>query len=122
MKRLLTLILIAALGSAPVAFTTGCATTPATQTTAFKTLGVIGNTAKSGMDAATQLLKQGTITVAQWQKVANFYDNQFQPTFALALNAAHADLSSIASPEVTNLAIQFVALVAALYPSTPPTP
>jgi len=119
MKKIITLLLVAALGVSSPVFLTSCSTTPSTNVEAFKTLSVIGSTAKSGMDAATQLLKQGSITVAQWQKVADFYDNKFQPSFALALTAANSDLSSPASPDITNLAIQFVALVAALYPPTP---
>ncbi len=118
MKKFLTLLLVGVLAVSAPAFLTSCSTAPAGRVEAFKTLSVVGSTAKSGMDAATQLLKQGSITVAQWQQVATFYDTKFQPAFALAVSAANSDLSSPASTDITNLAIQFVALVAALYPPT----
>jgi hypothetical protein len=97
--------------------TTGCSTAPSARVQAVQTLGVLGSSAKAGMDSATQLLAQGSITVAQWQKVADFYDHRWQPAYALAVTAARSDLGSIASPDVTNLAVQLLALVASLTPT-----
>lgn len=88
---------------------TGCSTT--SQPQAVQTLKIVGVTAKTGLDACTQLLKQGTITVAQYQKVADFYDNRYAPAYALALTAARSDLSSVASPDLLLVAAQFAALV-----------
>lgn len=99
---------------APVALTPGCATTPGVQATAVKTLGAIGTAAKATVDASAQLLAAGEITVAQWQKIADFYDNKFQPAFAIAVQAARSDLSSIASPDVTALAQQLADLASQL--------
>lgn len=65
---------------------TGC-TTAQTQT-AYVTLDATGKAAKASLDASTQLLKQGAITVAQWQKIADAYDNDFQPAYALAVASA----------------------------------
>ena len=113
MKKLF-LILALAFATPLALVQTGCSTAPSTRTTEVTTLKIVGGTAKTGMDAATQLLKQGTITVAQWQHVAAFYDNQFQPTFALAVAAAQSDLSSVASPDLIALAGQFATLVAQL--------
>lgn len=69
-------------------YQTGC-TTAQTQAT-YQTLDAVGKTAKASMDSATLALKQGVITVAQWQKIANDYDNIFQPAYALAVAAAGA--------------------------------
>jgi hypothetical protein len=76
-----------------------------------QTLGVLGQTAKAAMDTATQLLKDGKITVSQWQGVANFYDAKWQPAFNVAVTAVSSNLDSIASPDLQNLATQFGNLV-----------
>lgn len=97
---------------------TGCQN-QTTQQTAVQTLKIVGTTAKTSMDAATQLLKQGTITVPQWQAIASIYDNKFQPAYALAIAAARSDLSTLASPDLIGLAAQLAALVAQ-YTTPPP--
>lgn len=117
MKKLISLLLVAVLGFCSPVFFSGCSTAPDQRTAAVQTLGVLGQSAKSGMDSATQLLKQGSITVAQWQKVADFYDNKWQPSYSLAVVAVKSDLSTVASPDITNLALQFLALVASLMPA-----
>lgn len=92
----------------------GCSTAPDARTQAYQTLGILGQTAKASMDASTQLLKQGSIAVAQWQQIASFYDTKWQPTYAVAVVTAKSDLSTVASPDVLALAAQFAALVAQL--------
>lgn len=111
MKRLL---LILSLITCAVAIPSGCSTPPADRVTTVQTLETIGASAKAGMDTATQFLKSGTITVAQWQAVATFYDQTFQPAYGLAVIAVQADLSSIASPDILSLSVQFLNLVSQL--------
>ncbi len=113
MNTLRLLFLAVALGLGSVAFQ-GCATPPPARVTTYETLQVLGGTAKSAMDASTQLLKQGSITVTQWQKVATFYDTRWQPAYGLAVAAARSDLSSLASPDLMALATEFSALVSQL--------
>lgn len=113
MKKLVLLLALAF--ATPLALVqTGCSTVPSARTTEVTTLKIVGDTAKTGMDAATQLLKQGQITVVQWQKVATFYDTQFQPVFALAVATAQSDLTSVASPDLIALGGQLATLVAQL--------
>jgi|GEM_PF-2964372 len=91
---------------------TGCSTAPDQRTQVVQTLKIVGQSAKTSMDAATTLLKQGSITVDQWQKIASVYDNQFQSSYTLAVAAAHSDLTNVASPDLIGLAAQLAALVA----------
>lgn len=112
MKRILiSLFILFAIVATPV-LQTGCQNTPATQSKTVQTLLTIGTTAKTAMDASTQLLKQGAISVDQWRQIANFFDTKWQPAFALAVSAAHSDLSSLASPDLIALAAQFTAFIA----------
>jgi hypothetical protein len=113
-----TILLVLALAFAP-AFQTGCQTAPTQRTQVVTTLKVLGASAKAGMDAATDLLKRGQITVTQWQRVALFYDTRWQPAFSVAVGAARADLSTLASPDLIALATDFANLVSQL--TTPPT-
>lgn len=92
----------------------GCTTAPSGRVAAVQTLKAVGLSAKTAMDASTELLKRDTITVAQWEKVASFYDNRFQPAYRLAVTAVNSDFSSLASPDLVNLAIELNALVASL--------
>jgi hypothetical protein len=111
MKKLLLLFCLAV--ALPV-LPTGCSTAPSARVIQVQTLKAVGQSAKTALDASTQLLKQGTITVAQWQKVADAYDHKFQPAFNLAVAAAQSDLSSVASPDLVALGTQIVSLVAEL--------
>lgn len=113
-----TLLLIIALCVAVPMATTSCTIAPSARVVQARTLGILGTTAKTGMDGATQLLKQGRISVDQWRNVANFYDLRWQPAFNLAVAAVRADLSSIASPDLQKLADEFAALLGTF--STPP--
>jgi hypothetical protein len=108
MKKLILILLIAV---SPLAFN-GCASSPSTQVATVHTLQAVGVSAKTAMDASTQLLKQGTITVDQWQKVAAIYDTRFQPAFAAAVVVAHSDVSSAASPDLIAIAAELTNLVA----------
>lgn len=107
MKRI---FLALCLAIAPIGLTS-CATSPATQTAEVKTLLVVGASAKAGLDACTQLLKAGKMSVADYQKVAAFFDGKFQPAFRLAVAVAKSDTAP-ASPDLLSLAAQFASLVA----------
>lgn len=113
MKPIRYLIIALALGLGSVAYQ-GCQQAPSARVIQYQTLRGVGEAGKSSMDATTQLLKQGSITYEQWQKVATFYDTKFQPAYAVAVVAAQSDLSSVASPDLTNLLNQLLALTAAL--------
>jgi hypothetical protein len=108
--RILILALGLSLCAGPVLVLTSCATS--SQPVAVNTLKAVGLTAKAAMDASTQLLKQGSITVPQWQAVAAVYDTRFQPAYNVAVTAVQSDLSSVASPDLVNLAAQLTNLVA----------
>ncbi len=99
---------------------TGCQQSPSSRVVQVQTLGTIGASAKAAMDGASQLLKSGQITVAQWQAIADFYDNRFQRAYNLAVNVVQSDLSGPASPDVIALSTQFLQLVAQL--TAKPTP
>lgn len=114
MKMLRALLISVALlcaVTAPV-LTTGCVNTASSQSTKYKTLAAVGAAAQAAMDGAATTLKAGTITVPQFQRIASFYDTKFQPAFRFAVTAAQADLSSVASPDLTSLLLQFTTLVA----------
>jgi hypothetical protein len=110
MKKLLLILLLAAAPLAP----TGCSTAPSGRVVAVQTLGAIGISAKASINEAAQLLASGQITVAQFQKVASFYDSVYQPAYTLAVQAVRSDLSSVASPQLVGLAAQLAALVSQL--------
>ncbi len=115
MKKLyLTFALFTALIVAAPFAVTGCSTAPDQRVQTVQTLKIVGQSAKSSIDAAAQLLKQGSITVEQFQKVAALYDLRWQPAYSLAVAAAHSDLSSVADPSLIGLAAELAALVATL--------
>jgi hypothetical protein len=118
MKKILFLI---GLAFCSATLNTGCKTPPSARVVQVETLLAVGNAAKGSMDAATNMLKGGQITVAQWQTVAAIYDTKFQPAYALAVAAAKADLSTLASPDLTALAQQLVDTVG-VFISKPSTP
>ena len=110
MKKILLLIGLGMAAVSPVAFT-GCSTPVSQRTVAVQTLGALGIAAKGTMDQASLALKNGTITVSQWQSVATFYDTKFQPAYNVAVSAVNSDLSSLASPDLVNLATQLAQLL-----------
>lgn len=116
-NRIISLVILACVAFTVPLLNTGCSTAPDQRTQTVQTLKIVGQSAKTTMDGATQLLKQGSITVQQWQSIASFYDSKFQPAYALAVASARSDLSSIASPDLIGIAAQLSALVAQI--STP---
>lgn len=110
-RLLLISLVLAFVGTFCLVNLTGCSSPPSERVVAVNSLQAVGLTAKSAMDASTQLLKQGSITVAQWEKVAAAYDNRFQPAFTVAVVAARSDLSTIASPDLVALALEITNLV-----------
>ncbi len=112
MKSLRFLYLAVALMCAtPLVITTGCQTGSTTQATAVTTLKVVGATASQAMATSAQLLKDGKITVAQWNQIADIFDHQFQPSYRLAVAAANSNVDSVASPDLVSLAAQLGALI-----------
>lgn len=93
---------------------TGCSTPVDQRVQTVQTLKIVGQSAKATVDSAAQLLAQGSISVESWNKIASVYDNNFQPTYALAVAAARSDLSTPASPDLIGIAAQLAALVAQL--------
>jgi hypothetical protein len=109
MRKLLAILILAV--AMPHAFT-GCSSAPSERTTAVHTLQAVGLSAKAAVDASAQLLKQGSISVEQWQRVANIYDLRFQPAYGAAVLAVKSDLSSVASPDLIAIAAELTNLVA----------
>lgn len=97
--------------ASPLVLTTGCTTGSTTQATAVTTLKVVGATASQAMATSAQLLKDGKISVAQWQQIADIFDNKFQPSYKLAVVAANSNVNSVASPDLIALAAQLGALI-----------
>ena len=98
---------------APAAFTLGGCGTPVTERSqAVTTLKAIGLTVDTSMTVAAKMYHDGKISQAQWQQIADFHDLKFMPAYHLAVDVVQADLSSIATPDVINLAGQLGALVA----------
>jgi hypothetical protein len=91
---------------------TGCKTSPTERTQTVTTLKIVGTSAKASIDAAASLLRDGKISVSQWQSISSVYDTKFQPAFNLAAATAHSDLSSAASPDLIALASQLATLIA----------
>lgn len=114
LRSIFTAICLLAIVASPALTTTGCQNTATSQSTKYRTLAAVGAAAQAAMDSTTAMLKAGTITVAQFQKVADCFDGKFQPAFRFAVAAARADLSSVASPDITALLVQFTGLVAEL--------
>ncbi len=112
MKILLRLVALACFAIAIPVVVTSCSTTPHTQNVEVQTLKSVGQTAEAAVVLSAQLYRDGKITAAQARQVMDLYDGKFQPAFRFAVAAAHSDLSSVANPDVMNLATQLSALVA----------
>lgn len=113
MKKLILVLALAFTAIALPVSQTGC--TQAQTQTAYITLDATGKAAKASMDASTQLLKQGAISVAAWQKIADTYDNSFQPAYNLAVVAA----GTSTAPAPQTLVNQQTALSASVKALTP---
>jgi hypothetical protein len=108
-KLLLILCLALAVPLVPVAFT-GCAA-PSTRVIEVQSLKSVGQSAEATVALSAQLYRDGKITPAQARQVMDFYNLRFQPAFRFAVTAVQANLESIASPAVVDLASQLAALV-----------
>ena len=89
----------------------GCSTAPSQRVETVTTLKVIGASVDSLMQTAAKMYKAQQITQDQWNKLADIHDNQFLPAYNLAVAAAKSDFSSIASPDLVNLANQLSTIV-----------
>lgn len=112
LRSAILLLAFSALLLCPLAFT-GCQQPPSERVAVVTTLRVLGATAQASMDASTDLLARGSISVAQWHQVADFYDRKWQPAFRVAVSTSGSDLT-LASPELSRLAVELAILVQAL--------
>lgn len=110
MKKLILVLALALV--APVFH--GCSSAPSERVQTVTTLKVIGASVDSLMQTAAKMYKSGEITQEQWNKVATVHDEQFLPAYNLAVTAARADLSSLASPDLVNLANQLSSIILSL--------
>jgi len=108
MKKLL---FIFALAFATPLIVTSCKTSPSTQNVEVQSLKATGQSAEAAVELSAQLYRDHKITDAQARQVMDFFNNRFEPAYNLAVAAAKSDLSSVASPDLMNLAIQLSALV-----------
>lgn len=97
-----------------VALTTSCSIPPSQRVVTVQTLKAVGQSAETAVSVSAQLYQSGQITAAQARQVMDFYDNKFQPSYRIAVSAANADLSSVASPDLLTLASQLSNLVSSL--------
>ena len=98
---------------------TGCQTPPSARVVEVQSLKAVGHTADAAVALSAQLYKDGQITAAQAREVLDFYNQNFQPSYRLAVSAVSANLDSIASPDIINLASQLSALVLKFQNHTP---
>lgn len=89
--------------------TNGCTTS---KVEAAKTLEAVGLSAKATVDTAAILLKNGKISVIQFENVAYFYDNRFQPAFRAALILVENNQQAPASLKLVQLAAELSSLLA----------
>ncbi len=89
------------------AVTSGCNTTQVQQA---HTLEAIGISAKSSIDTAAILLKNGKITVDQWNKVAAIH-KKFLISYDFAVKAVKSDLSKTSPAELIDLSIELAKAV-----------
>ena len=106
-KLIITLCLLLVV---PVAFE-GCKSAPSERVQEVKTLKIVGATIEAGMKTAAQMYKNGQITEAQWNRLADLHDNKVQPAFRLAVQTAQADLSSAASIDLLNVVTELSNLI-----------
>lgn len=110
MKPVKYIILAGALALSPVLYQ-GCSTAPNERVAAVQTLKAVGHSAEATVALSAQLYRDGRITAEQARKVIDKYNQEFLPAFRLAVAAVNSDLSSIASPDLLNLAAQLAALL-----------
>lgn len=117
MKTIRVFVTLVIIGLALPAFQVACNMAPSSRVVQVQTLKAVGHTAEAALATSAQLYASHQITAAQARQVMDFYDNRFQPVYRIAVNAAKANLDSIASPELADLAAQISALVASYAPS-----
>jgi hypothetical protein len=111
LKSLLACVAIGLVSTAITTVNTGCQQAPSQRVVQVQTLKAVGQSAEATVALSAQLYRDGKITAAQARQVADFFDSKFQPSFRVAVAAAQANLDSIASPDVLNLATQLSNLV-----------
>ena len=111
MKSLKLLFLVVGLAFSPVLFSS-CGTPPSQRVVTVQTLKAVGETAEAAVKVSAGLYASHQISDVQARAVIALYDQRFQPAFRVAVATANADLSSIASPELLNIAAQLSQLVA----------
>jgi hypothetical protein len=117
MKSLKRLFLSFLLSIAPItgaisvsAVTSGCNTT---QTQQVHTLEAVGVSAKASIDTAALLLKNGEITVEQWDDVAAIH-RKFLIAYSFAVKAVKSDLTQNSPAEAITLSIELAKTVSKL--------
>jgi hypothetical protein len=109
MKKLLLLVCLLA----PVAIVApGCSTAPSARVVEVQTIKSVGQAAEAAVALSAHLYADKVIDAAQARTVIDLYNGHFQPAYRLAVAAAHADLSTVASPDLADLAAQVINLVA----------
>lgn len=121
MKKLITLIGLALLAFVVAPSLTSCAA-PSTRVVQVQSLKAVGHSAEAAVSLSAQLYRDGLITAAQARLVMAFYDERFQPAYRVAVTAVQANLDSIASPDVIDLAAQLSSLVASFQKPKPASP
>ncbi len=105
-----TILLLLCLAFAVPSFT-GCTTPPSQRVQTVQTLKIVGLTIDAAMKTAAALYHQDKITAAQWDKISSFHTTKFRPVFKIAVDAVQENMESLASPEVSSLAQQLLALI-----------
>ncbi len=107
MKRiLLALCLLAPL---PV-IETGCQSSQVV--TAQRSLYSLGQLVDTSMSGAAKAYHNGTISEAQWQKIADLHDKNFLPPYNEAVKLVLSDLTQPAPAQLVSLALDLTALIA----------
>ncbi len=107
MKKLL---LIVGLAFSTVVPLTQTACTGPQQVRTYQTLKITGEGAKATIDSAADLLAQGQITVPQFEKLQDMYDNKFQVAYSAAVSALGSSAAG-APPDVIKLAADLASLL-----------
>jgi hypothetical protein len=110
MKRILTVIILSFGLVSPVLLLPACSTPPSARVTQVRTLKVIGASVDSTMKLAARLYVDGEITREQWDKIALIHD-KYQVVYNAAVMAVQANLDSLASPELIDIANQLANLI-----------
>lgn len=121
-RSLLGLALMGMVLALSLPFLSGCSTTPNAQHTEYTTLRVIGASRDAAMQIAAHEYNLHHISPEQWAKIKNLHDNKLQPAYRFAVAAAMANLDTLASPDLVDLANQLAQLIAQFTGIPPPVP